>query len=144
MEYVWELQRKDLGLWVHHQGVDPRGSITSDLPASEVARDLARRLLVRGEWRVAVWDAPWPGRGLAAVAVRRSCVTCGGATQLAHEINGHLVVIDPEPVDGGDLVLIGRPEDPTVVWGVSPGGETLPWGPTVPAGAPRYRKHECA
>lgn len=144
MKYTWEVQRKDLSLWVHRQGIDPAGATASELPPEKFVRDLARRLLVRGEWRVVVWDRPWPGGAPVATATRRTCIGCGEHTVLAYEIDGARRVVDPDPVEGGELVLFGDlGGEPSALWGVAPEGETLPWGLTVPAGAPRYRQHAC-
>lgn len=75
----------------------------------------------------------------------RTCVTCQRPTVVAREIDGNIQIVDPNPVAGGDLVLRGDFGDqPTALWGVDPAGETLPWGTTIPAGAPRYRKHDCS
>lgn len=74
----------------------------------------------------------------------RACVTCGQDTISAREIDNAIRVVDPTPVPDGGLVLVGDLADkPTALWGVDPAGETMPWGTVIPAGAPRYREHEC-
>lgn len=76
--------------------------------------------------------------------MRRTCL-CGAPTIVAREIDSAIRVLDAEPVDDLDsVVLFGDLNDePTAVWGVAAEGETLPWGAVATADAFRYRKHEC-
>lgn len=75
-----------------------------------------------------------------------TCVTCGGPFVLVHQVDGHGIWIDPEPVDGGELVLRGDPLNipeghfVAAFYGVGPEGDEF-FG--IPAGAPRYRRHVC-
>lgn len=78
--------------------------------------------------------------------MRRVCVTCGREQILGREIDGNIIILDPEPVDAtlSDLALtvLGDLDDqPTVLWGIATEGDRF-WN--IPAGAPRYRKHDCA
>jgi hypothetical protein len=74
----------------------------------------------------------------------RTCVTCRQPTIVAREVDNAIRVVDAVPVAGGGLVLVGDLADqPTALWGVDPGGETMPWGTVIPAGAPRYGEHNC-
>lgn len=79
--------------------------------------------------------------------MKRECITCHAPTIVGREIDGNIRVIDEAPVAGGPLVALGDMRDqPTVVWGVDPAGETLPFGRdgiTVGPDAFRYRLHEC-
>lgn len=76
-----------------------------------------------------------------------ACVTCGLPFVLVHEIDGNPIWIYPWPVAGGELVLRGDPlnipdgEFVAAFHGVGPDGDAF-FG--IPAGAPRYRKHDCS
>lgn len=75
-----------------------------------------------------------------------TCVTCQRPFLLAYEIDGNPRWVDLEPVPGGDIALV-FPREPgpdtcvTLLHGVGPGGDPF-FG--LPAGAPRYRLHDCA
>lgn len=75
----------------------------------------------------------------------RTCITCDQPTIVAREIDNVIRIVDPKPVPDGGLVLVGdHTNQPQALWGVDPEGETMPWGTTIPAEAPRYRSHECS
>jgi hypothetical protein len=73
-----------------------------------------------------------------------TCVTCGRPFVKVHQ-SDNSIMIDPDPVEDGDLVLIGDPHNipeghfVAALYGVGPEGDEF-FG--IPAGAPRYRKHE--
>lgn len=76
--------------------------------------------------------------------MRRQCGICKREVIRAREIDGLLRSVDPDPVEDGGLVLVGDIDDqPLALWGVEEEGATMPWGTVIPAGAPRYAKHEC-
>ncbi len=73
--------------------------------------------------------------------MRRTCIICQREQILAREIDGNIVLLDPEPSPDGQLVVQGDLNDePRALWGVDPEGDEF-FG--IPAGAPRYRRHDC-
>lgn len=74
--------------------------------------------------------------------MRRSCAFCRADLLVAREIDNHIRIVDAEPVPDGELVLkfYGPDQEPTAFWSVDPDGDEFF---DIPAGAPRYRRHEC-
>ena len=74
------------------------------------------------------------------------CVTCGGLFVTVYEMDGHAIWIDPQPAPDGELVLRGDPnnippgEFVAAFHGVGTAGDEFLG---IPAGAPRYRQHNC-
>lgn len=145
MKYGWEVQRRQYGLWVHTDGQDPAGREESDADPVSFVRSLGARLRPAGEWRIIAWDGLTPGPPASAAVQGRACVSCGAAVQRAFTIDGQPQMLDLESSPDGDAVLIGRLDsEPTMLYGVDPAGETMPWGTTIARSAPRYRQHDCA
>jgi hypothetical protein len=72
---------------------------------------------------------------------RFPCCICSQKIARVRESDGNPILIDPEPVEHGPLVLISkRSWEPSALHGVSPGGDEF-WG--IAAGEPRYQKHDC-
>jgi len=75
----------------------------------------------------------------------KTCINCGRPFAVVFNASNP-IMIDPEPVEDGELVLRGDPgscpdgEFVAAFYGVGPEGDEF-WG--VPAGAPRYREHVC-
>ncbi len=75
-----------------------------------------------------------------------TCVTCGRPFVTVHQMDGHGIWIDPVPAPDGEVVLRGDPnnippgEFVAAFYGVSADGDGFLG---VPAGAPRYRRHDC-
>jgi hypothetical protein len=75
-----------------------------------------------------------------------TCVTCGLPFVMVHQLDGHGIWIYPWPDPDGELVLRGDPLNipeghfVAAFYGIGPEGDEF-FG--IPAGAPRYRKHEC-
>jgi hypothetical protein len=74
------------------------------------------------------------------------CGTCREPFVMVYELDGNGIWIDPDPVPDGELVLRGDPLNipdghfVAAFHGVGPEGDDF-FG--IPAGAPRYRKHDC-
>lgn len=75
-----------------------------------------------------------------------TCVNCGAPFTIVYELDGHAIWIDPDPVPDGQLALRGDPhnippgEFVAAFHAIDPEGDEF-FG--IPAGAPRYRKHNC-
>lgn len=103
-----------------------------------------------GQWAVVV--SPWDGDADEVWGpefpeqMSGICVTCGKPFVMVYELGGNGIWIDPDPVEGGELVLRGDPHNippghfVAAFWNVGPEGDEY-FG--IPAGAPRYRLHDC-